>query len=174
MNASQPAMNYGRGWLKSVMADSRLPQRAKVVAWAIEDQYMLGSSLMVVPILTPLAREAKRRFYLPAGTWYDYWTKERIDSSGEWREASVRIEQLPIFVRANSLVPYTSARQRTGNTLLPIVRVEAYPAEHGGSTTTFEVTEGSSRFSWTLTGKQISAGQEDANTEYVVIGGDNR
>jgi alpha-glucosidase (family GH31 glycosyl hydrolase) len=100
------------------------------IAWTIEDQYMLGSALLVAPVLAPMDREPVRRVYLPRGTWYDYWTKERIESSGEWRVEQVRLDRIPLFVRGDSIIPYTSVRRRTENTVFPIVRVEAYEGTH--------------------------------------------
>jgi alpha-D-xyloside xylohydrolase len=118
------------------------------IAWTLEDQYMLGGSLLVAPVLAPMDREAARRYYLPPGTWYDYWTKERIESTGEWREEEVRLDRIPVLVRGGSVIPYTAARTRTGNTVLPIVRVEAYEASDRNGAACVTVREGDVALGW--------------------------
>ncbi|HEY3376302.1 MAG TPA: TIM-barrel domain-containing protein, partial [Armatimonadota bacterium] len=41
----------------------------------IGDQYMFGRALLIAPLLTA---GGTRRVYLPAGTWFDFWSKEKI------------------------------------------------------------------------------------------------
>jgi alpha-glucosidase len=40
--------------------------------WNISDQFMIGDSLLVAPVLQQGA--ASRSVYFPPGTWYDVWT----------------------------------------------------------------------------------------------------
>jgi len=44
--------------------------------WELSDQYMLGDSLLVAPVVTEGA--VHRDVYFPAGTWYDVWTGNAI------------------------------------------------------------------------------------------------
>jgi alpha-D-xyloside xylohydrolase len=46
---------------------------ADPTTWRIGDQFLGGRSLLVAPLLTPGGR---RRAYLPAGTWTDWWTRD--------------------------------------------------------------------------------------------------
>ncbi|MBU8913172.1 MAG: hypothetical protein KOO61_04060 [Spirochaetales bacterium] len=101
------------------------------VAWTIEDEYLLGSDLLVAPVLRPLTQAKVRDVYLPAGSWYDFWTNERIDSDGRWIAVPVTLESIPIYVRAGAVIPYTEARTRTENRVTPIIRVEAYAPVNG-------------------------------------------
>lgn len=50
----------------------------------IKDQFMLGSDLMMAPILK--AGHTRRSVYMPQGTWKHYFTKEIYDysSGGAW------------------------------------------------------------------------------------------
>ena len=48
-------------------------------ACAIDDQYMLGSRLLVAPVLKQ--GERGRNVYLPEGSWQDYWTGEETAGS---------------------------------------------------------------------------------------------
>jgi len=50
---------------------------ADEAAWDIDDEFLLGSDILVAPVVTQGATE--RRVYLPAGTdWHDAWTGERV------------------------------------------------------------------------------------------------
>lgn len=69
----------------------------------LEDQYLLGSSLLVAPVLEKRART--RRLYLPAGVWTDVW--KGFDYSGPgWIEVEAPLGEPPAFVRqGETLVP---------------------------------------------------------------------
>ncbi len=62
----------------------------------ISDQYMLGSALLVAPIVRE--GEVRRRVYLPAGTWFHVWSGERHEGPGEI-EVDAPIGSPPLFSR---------------------------------------------------------------------------
>ena len=99
--------------------------------WRIDDQYCFGDAFLVAPVLAPLAESATRTLYLPAGLWYDYWTKEPIESRGEWVTRPVDIETMPLYVKAGSIIPYGEERQYTDNVIGAITRLEAYTGVDG-------------------------------------------
>lgn len=69
----------------------------------IGDEYMLGPSLLVVPITE--ADQQRRRLYLPDGcNWYSFWDDQKYQG-GQWIEVDVTIENIPIFVKAGSFIP---------------------------------------------------------------------
>ena len=68
----------------------------------LTDQFMLGSSLLVAPVMTP-AVEA-RAVYLPMGVWYDYYTGKRI-VGGRYVLADAPVDRLPVFARAGAVLP---------------------------------------------------------------------
>ncbi|MCJ7824001.1 MAG: glycoside hydrolase family 31 protein, partial [Anaerolineales bacterium] len=80
------------------------------LAWGFEEQYMLGPSLLVVPVLVP---ENKVRFYLPAGGWYDLWSGERFEES-QLIERTVPLDHIPVFGRSGTVLPLGPAVQHTG------------------------------------------------------------
>lgn len=89
----------------------------------IEDQYLLGESLLVAPVLCP---ENERSVYLPRGDWYDFWTKKRL--AGErWLRCVAPLERLPLFVRAGSIVPFGPDLQYTGEKPWEPLTLEVYP-----------------------------------------------
>lgn len=74
--------------------------------YTIEDQFLVGDSLLLAPVLKEGA--TSRRLYLPEGFWYDYGSKEQI-KGGCWVNYPVKLETLPLFVRAGSVIPWQSA-----------------------------------------------------------------
>lgn len=89
------------------------------VSWSYEEQYMLGPSLLVVPVLTP---ESRVQFYLPHGAWFDLLTGERIEG-GQVIERYVSLEDIPVFGRSGTILPLGPAVQHTGQ-LNPGLHIE--------------------------------------------------
>lgn len=69
---------------------------------AIEDEYMLGRSLLVAPVIQEGA--AGRAVYLPAGEWRDFYTGE-LFSGGRTIQIECGLNRIPVFVRENSAIP---------------------------------------------------------------------
>jgi cyclomaltodextrinase / maltogenic alpha-amylase / neopullulanase len=72
------------------------------VCWTLSDQYLLGPSLLVAPVLERGART--RRVYLPEGEWHELWSS-RVHSGPGWIEVDAPLDRVPIFQRAGSIVP---------------------------------------------------------------------
>ena len=84
--------------MRPLIMDYRSDQRAKNVG----DQFMFGPAIMVAPVSEPGAE--RRYVYLPAGDWYDFWTGQKV-KGGQEVDAAARIERMPLFVRAGSILP---------------------------------------------------------------------
>jgi alpha-D-xyloside xylohydrolase len=69
--------------------------------WTVDDQYMLGPSLMVAPLFTG---QKKRMVYLPEGDWYDFWTQRKY-AGGRRIEVEKPVDEIPVFVKGDSLLP---------------------------------------------------------------------
>lgn len=80
------------------------------LAWNFEEQYMLGSTLLVVPVIQP---GGKTRYYLPPGSWYHIQSGERVEGPGIFEE-KIPLEYIPVFGREGSLLPLGPAVQHTG------------------------------------------------------------
>ncbi len=78
--------------------------------YTLYDQLLLGPFLMAAPIYRPGIEH--RAVYLPAGTWYDWW-------SGEFYEGPIHIlahaplERMPLYVRAGAVIPMAPVMQYT-------------------------------------------------------------
>jgi alpha-glucosidase (family GH31 glycosyl hydrolase) len=72
------------------------------------DQYLWGKSVLVAPVVEKGA--TTRRVYLPASTWYDFWTGEQLEGGREISRP-VDLETMPLYVRAGSIVPLGPVKQ---------------------------------------------------------------
>jgi len=73
----------------------------------LDTQYLLGEDVLVAPVFTERAR---RSVYLPGDEWRDYWTGERYEGN-QTVEMPVEIDEMPVFVRAGSIVPQRAPTQ---------------------------------------------------------------
>lgn len=64
--------------------------------WNLSDQFMIGDTLLVAPILSEGA--ASRSVYFPAGTWFNVWTGEPIEG-GRTVTVAGPIGSPPVFAR---------------------------------------------------------------------------
>ena len=75
----------------------------------IKDEYMYGPAFLVSPVTEPSV--TTKRIYLPKGAdWIDYWTGER-HAGGQTVESHFTISELPLYVRAGSIVPTAPATE---------------------------------------------------------------
>jgi alpha-D-xyloside xylohydrolase len=95
----------------------------------IDDQYLLGGSLMVAPVLDD--RDA-RDLYLPAGAWVE-WHSGRILQGGGWEHVEAPLDVLPMYLRAGSVIPLGPLARHTGEQDLdPLRLLLPQPAPAGG------------------------------------------
>ncbi len=80
--------------------------------YSIHDQFILGDNLLVAPILRP--GETARKVYLPKGTWYDFFTNEKYEGN-QYIIAYAELDQIPVFVKAGSIIPLTDWAMNTKN-----------------------------------------------------------
>jgi Alpha-glucosidases, family 31 of glycosyl hydrolases len=68
-------------------------------------EYMFGPALLVCPIISSTTA-ATGSVYLPAGTWYDFWTGTALTgAAGRIVTAQTPMETMPLYVRAGSIIP---------------------------------------------------------------------
>ena len=71
--------------------------------WEIENQYMFGSDVLVIPVTDKDCR--KMNVYLSCGkTWTNAWTNESFEG-GQWISVDAPIEQIPLFTTNGYILP---------------------------------------------------------------------
>ncbi|MEW5869258.1 MAG: TIM-barrel domain-containing protein [Chloroflexota bacterium] len=68
----------------------------------VDDQAMLGSGLLLCPVLE--AGAMARKIRLPAGAWHDFWTEQSWQGPGEI-DYPAPLERLPLLVRGGTVLP---------------------------------------------------------------------
>ncbi len=104
----------------------------------LDNQFMIGSDLLLAPILNPSV--TKRLVYLPPGVWYDYWTNKK-HTGGTMIEVDAPLETVPMFVRAGAIIPKGPAMNHVGEKPAAPQFV-IYPDEKGDAETTLYEDDG--------------------------------
>lgn len=78
------------------------------IAVACGDQYLFGRDILVSPVVQKGARS--RSLYLPRGTWYDFWTNDRLQGGREIVRP-VDLATMPLHVRAGAVLPLGPVKQ---------------------------------------------------------------
>ncbi len=68
-------------------------------------QFMFGPSIMVNPVYQYGKRD--REVYFPKGNvWYDFYSGNVVSNGGESKTVPAPYEQIPLFVRGGSIIPF--------------------------------------------------------------------
>ena len=91
------------------------------------DEWLVGKGLLAAPILT---EGGKRKIYLPADTWYNYYTGEAIKGS---KTISVEkaLDEIPLYVRAGTILPVGPVIQYSEQTSATPLEIHIYPGKNG-------------------------------------------
>jgi alpha-glucosidase (family GH31 glycosyl hydrolase) len=95
----------------------------------LDDQYLLGRSLLVAPVLD---ERDERDVFLPEGTWVDFWSGERLEG-GRWRRVHAPLDVLPLFVRGGTVLPLGPVVQHVGERPLDPLEVQLHALEDGAA-----------------------------------------
>jgi alpha-glucosidase (family GH31 glycosyl hydrolase) len=104
-----------------LMRHLALEAPADARALAADDQLLFGPDVLAAPVVTPGA--SSRKLYAPAGRWIDWWRSVRFkQGEGSFQPGAARVlrggrehtlpaplEELPLLVRAGSVLPMLSA-----------------------------------------------------------------
>ena len=91
-----------------------------------EDQFMLGPNILIAPILEEYADT--RRVYLPKGEWYDFHNDNKYNGGSDF-EVKAGIDQIPIFIKAGSIIPEQKVIQYVGEKPIDEIILNVYPGE---------------------------------------------
>jgi alpha-glucosidase (family GH31 glycosyl hydrolase) len=132
-------------------------------AWSVPDEILVGSSLLIAPVST--AGATSRQVYLPSGAQWLNWdptlAPAPATSGGATIVAPATISQIPVFLRAGSVVVENPDRVRTVLHEAPtgLVRVDDIGDERvvvvaTGGAATFTETGG---YSYALTSASVES-----------------
>ncbi len=91
---------------------------------AIEDQLLLGPSLLVAPVVTRGARE--RELYLPPGGWIS-WHDDALYRGPRRLRVPAPLERIPLFARAGCVIPTRSPVQHVAEPAQEPCVFEVFP-----------------------------------------------
>ena len=91
---------------------------------ASNDQYLLGPSLLVAPVLQPGQR--RRNVVLPAGNWVDFRTNQTYPG-GRTVGVAAPLARTPLLVRAGAFLPMTAYRPSTDRYRPDTLLLRYYP-----------------------------------------------
>jgi alpha-D-xyloside xylohydrolase len=133
------------------------------MVYGIKDQFMFGPALLVNPVTATGA--TSRSVYLPAGTWYDFWTGSTTAGGGT-STVTAPLSQIPLFVTAGSILPMGPNIQYATQSADPL-EIRVYKGQNGSFTLyedagdTYDYENGQYAqipFSWNESSQQLTIG----------------
>jgi len=90
----------------------------------LDRQYMLGNDLLVAPVMST---SGEVQFYLPTGTWTDFWTGETV-AGGAWKREKHGFDTVPLYVREGAAIGIGARADRPDYDYLDGLTVRLYGA----------------------------------------------
>lgn len=100
-----------------------------------QDEFTFGDKLLVCPVLEQGA--TSRVVYLPKGQWYNFWTHELLNGGNEY-DIEAPLEDMPLFVRAGSVLPEYPVMQYVGEKPIDEVWLNIYYSDYEVNSFMFE------------------------------------
>jgi len=126
------------------------------------DEFLWGRDILVAPVTEKSA--TTRELYLPRGTWYDFWTNEKI-AGGTVINRKVDLATMPLYVRSGTVLPFGPVKQYTEEKVEEPLTFVVYPGSDGEFTLyeddgrTFDFRRGDwqgTRLTWSDKLRQLS------------------
>ncbi len=105
--------------------------RTDVRAQNTGDQFLFGPAILVNPVTEQGAD--MRRVYLPKAKWYDFWNGQAVEG-GKTINAPAKLDRLPLFIRAGSIVPMGPDEEYTSEKPADPVELRVYRGADGNFT----------------------------------------
>jgi alpha-glucosidase len=137
--------------------------QADAASAAVDDEAMLGPSLLVAPALEEGAKS--RAVYLPPGRWFEYHSGAVIEGPATF-PVDLTLAAMPTYVRSGAIVPKLDAGAWSDEKPSPVLYLDVYPTEGAESRFTLHEDDGvslqyrqgkSSEVTYTLTGTATGA-----------------
>lgn len=128
---------YGDTFMRALFMD--FPQ--DTIVHDLNNQYLFGRSLLVVPVTRPmyvgkdktvnLKNIQTTDVYLPSGiNWFDFWTGEQL-LGGQKIAKETPIDIMPIYVKAGSILPLGPEVQYAEEKSWDSLEIRVYPGADG-------------------------------------------
>ncbi|MGU8236047.1 glycoside hydrolase family 31 protein [Clostridium perfringens] len=110
----------------------------------IREQFMLGENMLVAPVL--YEGERSKTVYLPKGSWFNYFTSEKLQG-GKWYKLPCELDEILVFVKEGSIIPtynkkFRNVKERPKNILLKVFGENAKGFHYNDDGHTMEYLDG--------------------------------
>ncbi|WP_150541244.1 glycoside hydrolase family 31 protein [Clostridium perfringens] len=110
----------------------------------IREQFMLGENMIVAPVL--YEGERSKTVYLPKGSWFNYFTMEKLQG-GKWYKLPCELDEILVFVKEGAIIPtynkkFRNVKERPKNILLKVFGENAKGFHYNDDGHTMEYLEG--------------------------------
>lgn len=110
----------------------------------IREQFMLGENMLVAPVL--YEGERSKTIYLPKGSWFNYFTMEKLQG-GKWYKLPCELDEILVFVKEGSIIPtynkkFRNVKERPNNILLKVFGENAKGFHYNDDGHTMEYLDG--------------------------------
>ncbi|MGM8250535.1 glycoside hydrolase family 31 protein [Clostridium perfringens] len=110
----------------------------------MREQFMLGENMIVAPVL--YEGERSKTVYLPKGSWFNYFTMEKLQG-GKWYKLPCELDEILVFVKEGAIIPtynkkFRNVKERPNNILLKVFGESAKGFHYNDDGHTMEYLEG--------------------------------
>ncbi|WP_221387723.1 glycoside hydrolase family 31 protein [Clostridium perfringens] len=110
----------------------------------MREQFMLGENMIVAPVL--YEGERSKTVYLPKGSWFNYFTMEKLQG-GKWYKLPCELDEILVFVKEGAIIPtynkkFRNVKERPNNILLKVFGENAKGFHYNDDGHTMEYLEG--------------------------------
>jgi alpha-glucosidase (family GH31 glycosyl hydrolase) len=99
-------------------------------AYQLNSQYFFGNDMIVAPVCHSMKgnETAEQSVWLPDGYWYDFRNNKQV-MGGQTIKARYALDEIPIYVRAGSIIPSQTGKLRIEGSVLDTLILTVYPAQ---------------------------------------------
>ena len=102
-------------------------------AYTSKGEYLFGDQMLVAPVTAPVDKVTglvNEDVWLPPGEWIEWPTGKRL-AGGTNVKRSFSIDQIPVYVKAGTIVPMQPAMQHTGEKAVDPLILTVWPLKPG-------------------------------------------
>lgn len=108
-------------------------------SWLIEDEYLLGSDLLVAPLIDE--GSTSRKVYLPPGSWIDYQTGKAYPGA-QWHQIAAGQIPVVLLVRNHAAIPHIRVAQSTSEMDWKDIELRVFSTDTAAAAGLFALPDG--------------------------------